>query len=71
MGALLQALEMIFEMQMRRSNGKKTRTKNKLSNSHKVFFSLFSSFFFFYKREINGYKVPYTYTTNFLGVLYV
>jgi hypothetical protein len=42
MGVLCQALQIIFEMQMKRSNEKIVRKKNELSNSQNVFF--FSSF---------------------------
>jgi hypothetical protein len=44
MRALPQTLEIIFEVQMKRSNEKIAR-KKKLSNSQNAFFSLF--FFFF------------------------
>jgi hypothetical protein len=47
MGVLPQALKIIFEVQMKRSNEKITRGKEKLSNLQKVFFffSLDSSYF--------------------------
>jgi hypothetical protein len=40
MGPLPQALEIIFEAQMKRSNEKNRKKKNKLSNSQNMFFLL-------------------------------
>jgi hypothetical protein len=42
MGALPQALEMIFEVQMKGSNEKINKKKNKLSNLQSLFFFFFS-----------------------------
>jgi hypothetical protein len=44
MGALPQALEIIFEVQGKRSNEKITRRKNKLSKLQNVFFFFFLLF---------------------------
>jgi hypothetical protein len=41
MWVLLQAPEIIFEVQMRRSNEKKNKKKNKLSNLQSTFFFSF------------------------------
>jgi hypothetical protein len=47
MGVLSQALQIIFEMQMKRSNEKNNKKKNELSNSQNTFFffSLDPSYF--------------------------
>jgi hypothetical protein len=48
MGVLPQSLETIFEVQMKRSNEKNNKKKNKLSNSQNTFFfwtpSIFKAF---------------------------
>jgi hypothetical protein len=47
MGVLSQALEIIFEKQMKRSNEKIVRKKKKLSNSQNINFFLFLDLSYF------------------------
>jgi len=70
MGVLPQALEIIFEVQRRRSNEKNKKRKNNLSNSQNTFFfpSLWTSYFqisllFYFLFILNDLECYYTSAT--------
>jgi hypothetical protein len=62
MGALPQALEIIFEVQRKRINEKITKRKNKLSNLENMFFFfLFSSLWTLLTFKLHNFLISYSF----------